>query len=594
MPDTTLPKPTPPTSSPPSTTPQAVPPNMHPPTTLQAQPAAPTAPSQAPEALTKSPDSLPGSAATAALPPSRYQPQAIPQPPTTLSALSSMSSTKVPSVTQAQAVSDAPAGMTPTTAQQATSSTIKVVPEKGSGTKTPATKLASLKKSPLRFLPFALIALVVVGGIFMAIRAFSGSSSTSVAPPAGSTTPPAVGTGAAPAKTTGQTITLEYWGLWEPAEVMSEVLADFEEKNPGVSVRYTKQSYRDYRQRLQTAIASGNGPDLFRFHASWTPMLSAELARMPSSVYSASEFQKTFYHDEASQLQVQGQLVGVPLMYDGLALFYNKDALTTATADPPKTWSELRTLAAKLTIKSGNEIQRGGIALGNAVNVDHFSDIVALLMLQNGADLADPNSAEARDALLFYTNFQKADGVWNSTLPSSTVAFARGEAAMLFAPSWRAHDVAAINPDLKFGVAPVPQLSDTRIAWASYWAEGVSQQSKQQELSWKLLKHLSSKEVQLKLHADQASTRSFGEIYSRTDLADQAASNEFVRPFLQDAPFASGWYLSSNTFDAGINDQMIEYYENAVTGLLGSSSMTSVLSEVEQGTAQTLQQFSVK
>ena len=593
MPDTALPKPTLP-SPPPSTTPQVVPPTMHPPATLQATPvAAPVVAPAASVAPPTSPNPL------AALPPSRFAPKPVVQPPTTLSALSSMSSPKVPSLTQtAPAASDQATKDGVASAQRPAGSGITVVPDDGKGASKPSgPKLATLKKSPLRFLPFALIALVVVGGVIMAIRAFSGSSSTSVAPPSSSSTnPPSTGgkSSPPPATSTGQTTTLEYWGLWEPAELMSEVLADFEKNNPGVSVRYTKQSYRDYRQRLQTAIASGNGPDLFRFHASWTPMLSAELARMPASVYSASEFQKTFYPVAASQLQVQGQLVGVPLMYDGLALFYNKEALKTAAVDPPKTWSELRTLAAKLTIKSGSEIQRGGVALGNAVNVDHFADIVALLMLQNGAELADPNSAEGRDALMFYTNFQKADGVWNSTLPSSTVAFARGEVAMFFAPSWRAHDVAAINPDLAFGVAPAPQLSDTRIAWASYWAEGVSQQSKQQELSWKLLKHLSSREVQLKLHSDQAESRSFGEIYSRTDLADQAASNEVVRPFLQDAPFASGWYLSSNTFDAGINDQMIGYYEKAVTGLLGTGNASSALTEIEEGTAQTLEQFSAE
>ena len=477
------------------------------------------------------------------------------------------------------------------TAQQAVSDSVTVV-----AGKVPV-KLAQLQKSPLRFLPFVLIGLVVLGIVFFAIRALSGSSRTSIAPSSSPSTgnpPPAGGTSSPPVVTGGQAVTLEYWGLWEPAEVMTQVLADFEKQNPGVSVRYTKQSYRDYRQRLQTAIASGNGPDLFRFHASWTPMLSAELARMPASVYSASEFQKTFYPVAATQLQVNGQLVGIPLMYDGLALFYSKQALATAAADPPTTWSDLRTLAAKLTIKSGNQIQRGGVALGNATNVDHFSDILALLMLQNGADLTDPNSAEGRDALLFYTNFQKADGVWNSTLPNSITAFARGEAAMVFAPSWRAHDIKAINPDLDFSIVPVPQLSDTRIAWASYWAEGVSQQSKQQEAAWKLLKHLSSKDVQQRLSADQAEVRAFGEIYSRTDLADQVAGNALVRPFLQDAPFATGWYLSSMTHDAGMNDQMIGYYEKAVTGLLGTESMNAVLTQLEQGTAQSLQQYSTK
>ena len=109
-----------------------------------------------------------------------------------------------------------------------------------------------------------------------------------------------------------------------------------------------------------------------------------------------------------------------------------------------------------------------------------------------------------------------------------------------------------------------------------------------------MLKHLSSKDVQQRLSADQAEVRAFGEIYSRTDLADQVAGNALVRPFLQDAPFATGWYLSSMTHDAGMNDQMIGYYEKAVTGLLGTESMNAVLTQLEQGTAQSLQQYSTK
>lgn len=63
------------------------------------------------------------------------------------------------------------------------------------------------------------------------------------------------------------------------------------------------------------------------------------------------------------------------------------------------------------------------------------------------------------------------DGVWDDKLPSSTVAFARGDVAMMFAPSWRAHEIAAQNPDLKFKTTTLPQLSDERISWGSYWAE---------------------------------------------------------------------------------------------------------------------------
>lgn len=383
--------------------------------------------------------------------------------------------------------------------------------------------------SPLKkFLPIilAVVALLVLGvGAFAFMN--SQNKPTSVKPTTTNNNTNRV-TASPTADTGRQTVPdkktqITYWGLWEPTAVMEQIFSDFEQANPGVEVVYQVQSHVDYRQRLQTAIASGNGPDLFRYHASWVPMLSAELASLPSKIMSVNEFQQTFYPVAVQQLQYGGQIVGVPLMYDGLGLYYNTEVLATAGVEPPKTWVELKSLASRLTIRNGADIKRAGLAIGNASTTEHFSDIIGLLMLQNGADPKNLTSKEAQDAMIFYTNFVSKDKVWDEKLPTSTVAFARGDAAMMLAPSWRAHEVAAMNPDLKFGITTVPTLGEQKISWATYWAEGVSGKSKNQELSWQLIKYLSSKEVMQKMYAEQAKVRAFGEIYSRIDLADSLA-----------------------------------------------------------------------
>ena len=450
--------------------------------------------------------------------------------------------------------------------------------------------MAQAKKSPLRFLPFVLIGLLIVGVVgFIISRVLGSNKPQSVTPD--SNTPGQTGTSRNTVP--GQQTTITYWGLWEPTEVLEQVFDQFEQQNPGVTVEYTKQSPTDYRERLQTSIASGRGPDVFRFHVTWTPMLRNELAPVPSTVFSTTEFQSIFYPVASQQLQVNGQLAGVPLMYEGLELFYNKELLKAANVQPPTTWAELRTLATQLTVRSGDAVQRGGLAIGNAENVEHFSDIIGLLMLQNGADPAIPTSPEARDALVFYTNFMKTDKVWSETLPSSTIAFARGDVAMMFAPSWRVHEVQAQNPNLDFGIAPLPTLGDTKVTWATYWAEGVNVQSKNKDTSWKLIKYLSSPEVMKQMYSQQASVRSFGELYSRKDLANDLASNEWIAPYLSDAPQAQGWYLSSYTHDNGINDQLIKYYQDAVNAILAGKSVDEALKTVDQGTQQVLRQYGV-
>lgn len=439
-----------------------------------------------------------------------------------------------------------------------------------------------------KFLPF------IIGGIVLllvAIGAFAFFNSSSKSKTNASTPTTSPGTAGSRQTVPSQKTTLNYWGLWESNATLDAVFRDFETKNPGVEIVYKKQSHVDYRQRLQSAIASGNGPDIFRYHASWTPMLSAELSPLPGKIMSAAEYQKTFYPVATQQLQLGGQLVGIPLMYDGLALFYNKDVLSTSGDVPPKTWTELKTLATKLTIRSSEGIKRSGLAIGNASTTEHFSDIIALLMFQNGADPADLTTKEAQEALTFYTNFVTKDKIWNEKLPSSTVAFARGDAAMMMAPSWRAHEVMAINPELSFGIVSTPDLGEKKVALASYWAEGVNSKSKNSDISWQLLKYLSSAEVMTKLYSSQSQTRSFGEIYSRVDLANSLASDPLVAPFLADAPYAKGWYLSSYTHDNGINDNLIKYYTDAVNSLLAGKKIDKVMETLSLGSKQILRQY---
>ena len=446
-------------------------------------------------------------------------------------------------------------------------------------------KPAEFQMSPLRFLPLLVASLLILGIGFFLYSRFFASRTTKTA-----TTE--LGTSRSTQQKTDVVIT--YWGLWEPSRVLDETLKEFEEQNPGITVNYQQQTFKDYRERLQTAIAGGRGPDVFRFHASWVPMLRAELSEVPATAYTPADYQQTFYPIVSDQLKVTNKYVGIPLMYEGLALFYNKEALRTANAEPPTSWNELKALATRLTIQSGGRIERAGLAIGNASNVDHFGEILGLLMFQNGADPLDPTSEKSQQALQYYTDFYSKDRVWDATLPSSTVAFARGEVAMIFAPSWRAHEIMALNPNLRFGVAQVPQVSSEKITWASYWAEGVSSQSKNKEASWKLLKYLSSQEALLKLHSSASKERAFGEIYPRVDMANLLVEDEYSAPHLADAPFAKSWYLNTFTHDGGLNDQILKYYEDAITETTTKGAkIEDVLATVDQGVRQVLRQYNL-
>lgn len=442
----------------------------------------------------------------------------------------------------------------------------------------PVKKGVALPKLPKGKGLIALIvaSVLIVVGIAAALFFFTRSSSNSP-------------TGNAPATRTKIT----YWGLWEPSEVMEPLLQQYESLNPGIDIVYTQQNRQQYRARMQTAVRGSSGPDIFRYHNTWIPMIKDDLANAPRAVLPATEIQQSFYPIMAEELAANNQVIGVPLMFEGMALLYNESMLEAANTVPPRDWREVRELAARLAIRTSDNqgLDRGGIALGTAENVDNSSDILALMMLQNSATPGNPMSPNAQTALEFYTLFSRSDGVWNGDMPQSTVAFANEEVAMILVPSWRIHEIQRLNPNLRFGVTRLPQLSDERITWASYWVEGVSKNSKNTAESWKFLAWLSEPEQLRRLYSEAVKYRGFGELYPRVEMASELADDPLVQPYLEDALYAKSWPLASMTHDEGINDQLIQYYTDAINQMNRIGNAESALEDVFPGIQQVLSRY---
>lgn len=391
-----------------------------------------------------------------------------------------------------------------------------------------------------------------------------------------------------------QPVTLEYWGLWEPDEVVKNILTEFHTKNPKITIEYRKQSPKQYRERLQAAIARGDGPDVFRFHNTWVSMLSRELLPVPATVMSVGEFASAFYPVATRDL-VAGKIVyGIPMMIEGLGLYYNPDMFSAAGVSPPTTWEDVLNIVPKLTVKNGEEIVTSGIALGTTNNVENFSDILATMMLQNGANLVKPVGREAEEALIFYRKFSDpADPVytWNSTLDNSVYAFATGKVAMILAPSWRAFDIKQINPDNQFKIMAIPQLPGNTVTWASYWVEGISAKTKHPKEAAEFLTYITSSEVLTKLYTEEAKVRLFGEPYARKDLAASLLEDPYVGAYISQAETAKSFPLASRTFDNGINDRLIKYLEDAVGGVMQGAAPTAALETAAAGFAQVFSSF---
>jgi multiple sugar transport system substrate-binding protein len=369
-----------------------------------------------------------------------------------------------------------------------------------------------------------------------------------------------------------ENVTLEYWGLWEPSEVMNPLIQEYEDQNPGVTIQYSQESFTQYEENAFTRIKQGSiqgspAPDIFRINNSWLPKFQPYLAPLPQNVMSSQEYAANFYPTAVNDFTgSDNNIFAIPLEIDGLALFYNKQLLTEAgVQEPPSDWDSIISTAKQLTKKdSAGNIEQAGIALGTSNNIMHSSDIIALLLLQNGIDVYQPATGEISisstrgvAALEFYTEFVTKHETWSPDLPTDLEMFFSGKLAMMVAPSWRSFDILNANTQLEFGLAPTPTIQSPPVYYSMYWGEAVSAKSSNPAEAWKFVKWLSEEPQLKKLYSNSSNVRAFGEPYSRQDMNSLMEGQPYVSAIATMAPNMQSWQLSETSFVKQTFEDMI-------------------------------------
>lgn len=299
-------------------------------------------------------------------------------------------------------------------------------------------------------------------------------------------------------------VDLEIWGPFDDSTVYAEIINQYKKLNPHVGeIKYRKFSQDTYKKELIDALASGQGPDIFLLNNSWVPYFENKIFPSPSGFVSEKDIKDNFPDVVYSDFVIDGKTYAVPLSVDSLQLYYNTDMFNAAGISyPPRTWEEFQEDVKKLTsIDSSGNIIRSGAAIGTAKNVNRFSDILSMLMFQNGLEMPlkkgakavfdessiapDGSSVQAGEkALGFYTQFSRLvlpDGTanpyytWNLKQPNSVEAFASGSLGMMFNYSWQDAGIKSKNPKLNYSIASLPQAYASKpVTVANYWGYAVS------------------------------------------------------------------------------------------------------------------------
>ena len=353
--------------------------------------------------------------------------------------------------------------------------------------------------------------------------------------------------------------TLEFWGLFDNASVWQPLFDEYRKTHSSIFFNYTKMEPDTYEQKLIEALASGKSPDIIMFHSSWLPKHGNKISPLPETVMTLKYFQETFPDVATIDFISSGKIYALPVWTDVLSMFYNKDLFNTAgIAIPPKTWEGFIEVVKKLTNKDkfGN-FTKSGVAIGTADNVDNAADILGLLMLQTGTKMISDDGTRAvfneivtvgevnynlgESALRFYTDFANPKSsayVWNDKLPNSFDAFASGQAAIIFDYAVNVSRLKQKAPNLRLGIAAIPQLSggSKTVNYADFWGYSVLAASKNSASAWDFLVFLTGADT----------NRYFANVVSRPaarrDILSEEKSSPELGVFAEAVLSATNWY----------------------------------------------------
>lgn len=241
---------------------------------------------------------------------------------------------------------------------------------------------------------------------------------------------------------------MDYYNTDPGLSALPKLLDDCAQRN-GVTI--TRQVVPDLRTKVLQLAGSHSLPDLILLDNPDLPQLAATGALTDLG----AEGLKTegLYPNVVAAGNHDGKLYGIAPGVNSLALFYHRKAFQDAGLQPPKTWEELRTAAAKLTAGKRHGI---GFALP-ATEEGSFQ--FQSFFFSAGADLKTLNSPQATSALQLVADLVAAGSapkdVLSWTQANVEEQFANGSLAMMVNGPWQLPQLAKAKVT-DFGVVPMP------------------------------------------------------------------------------------------------------------------------------------------
>lgn len=392
----------------------------------------------------------------------------------------------------------------------------------------------------------------------------------------------------------GKTV-ITYWNQWtQESEIafLEKYVEEYNNSQDQYYVEFLAIPFEEYTTtKLATAFATNEAPDIFECSpAIINQYLDAGVCEPLNDIL--TEDVMADYTDTAFDLMTRdGQIYGIPLDADLVALYYNKEILAEKGIEPPTTWEELLDAAVAL-----NSADYAGYTFEVDKGDWQCFTFYPFVWMQGGNlfkdGMANLNSTEVVNALQFWKDLLESGGC-NET-PGRSVSdisiLTNGETAMQINGSW---SVLRAEPE-KYGVVALPTATEggETASVMGGWKVMVSNLSSAEEITgakdfiswlWLNSEHLAEFNTQAKfsycpratvIEAGAATYNSndnaitFSESVlpvAQSEIALTGEAKEIVSTMIQDALYNMDAQEAADI----AQEAMLEYQENSGTKFVG-------------------------
>lgn len=339
-------------------------------------------------------------------------------------------------------------------------------------------------------------------------------------------------------------VVIKFWAMGTEAEYVTSLVPEFEKDNPGIKIDVQQIPWNAAQEKLVTAFASDNTPDICQLGNTWVPQFSSLDAIIPldNFINNSKIVHKENYFPGIWDTNIIDTMVyGIPWYIDTRVMFYRKDVFEKAGyKEPPKSWIELYDLCKKIKALHPGQDK---YAIYLPTNEWNAFIIFALenqaTLLKDNNSRGNFNSDKFKEAFTFLTKFHKEGlaplGI--SQVTNVYQAFVEEYFSIYISGPWNINEYKKwMTGDLadKWSTAPMPSKTGERYPGVSL-AGGSSlvifKNSKHKDEAWKFIEFLSQTSTQLEFYRLLYNLPAVKDAWKDTSLTNNRYTKAFYEQF---------------------------------------------------------------